>query len=203
MPSQGSVTQWIGAFKIGEAAAAQKLWDAYFQKLVLLARKRLGDAPRRAVDEEDLALSAFKSFFKGVARGRFPQLNDRTDLWRVLVRITACKVVDQINRDRRKKRRPKSGAAVKGESAFEALEGVGGIAQVVGDEPTPAFAAQVAEEYERLLNSLSNADHRQVAVWKLEGYSNEEIAAKLGCVVRSVERKLQLIRSVWESEGEK
>jgi RNA polymerase sigma factor (sigma-70 family) len=201
MSIDGSVTYWIGEIKIGDEAAAQKLWEAYFQKLVALARRRLGNTPRRTADEEDVALSAFKSFFKGVARGRFPQLSDRTDLWRLLVRITACKAVDQINRHRRKKRRPRNAARVQGESAFGALEGEGGIAQVVGDEPTPAFAAQVAEEYGQLLSALSNADHRQVAVWKLEGCSNEEIAAKLGCVVRSVERKLQLIRNVWAKDG--
>jgi DNA-directed RNA polymerase specialized sigma24 family protein len=197
MPTEGSVTHWIDAIKTGDAAAAQKLWEAYFQKLVGLARTRLGNTPRRAGDEEDVAVSAFNSFCQGVAHDRFPQLSDRDDLWRVLVRITACKAVDQINRDRRKKRRP-TGAALQGESAFAGLEG--GIAQVVGDEPTPAFAAQVAEEYERLLRSLDNAEYRQLAVWKLEGYSNEEIAVKLKCAVRSVERKLQLIRNVWASE---
>jgi DNA-directed RNA polymerase specialized sigma24 family protein len=203
MSSHGSVSQWIDEIKIGDDAAAQKLWEAYFQKLVGLARNRLGKTPRRAADEEDVALSAFNSFFQGVARGRFPQLNDRTDLWRVLVRITACKTVDQINHDRRRKRRPTGAAQVQGESAFEALGGEGGIAQVIGDEPTPAFAAQVAEEYRRRLNSLDNPDYRQVVEWKMEGYSNDEIADKLGCVVRSVKRKLQLIRSVWKSEGEK
>jgi DNA-directed RNA polymerase specialized sigma24 family protein len=196
MSSEGSVTCWIGAIKKGETAAAQKLWEIYFGKMVRLARNRLGNHPRWMADEEDVALSAFDSFCAGVAKGRFPQLNDRTDLWRLLVRITACKAVDQINHGRRKKRRPMD-AAIRGESAFANLEG--GIAEVVGDEPTPFFAAQVAEEYERLLSSLDNAEYRKVAVWKLEGYSNKDIAAKLGCVVRSVERKLQLIRNAWAS----
>jgi DNA-directed RNA polymerase specialized sigma24 family protein len=195
MPTEGSVTHWIDAIKYGDAAASQKLWEAYFEKLVGLARTRLGNTPRRVSDEEDVALSAFKSFFEGVAKGRFPQLNDRTDLWRVLVRITACKAVDQINHGRRKKRRP-TGAALQGESAFAGLEG--GIAQVVGDEPTPAFAAQVAEEYAWLLDRLDKPDLRLVAQWKLEGYTNAEIATRLACAERTVERKLDLIRKTWE-----
>jgi DNA-directed RNA polymerase specialized sigma24 family protein len=198
MSPEGSVTHWIGEIKIGAAAASQKLWEAYFQRLVGLARIRLGNTPRRAADEEDVALSAFNSFFEGVAKGRFPQLNDRNDLWRVLVRITACKAIDQITRNRRKKRRPRD-AAVRGESIFAGLEG--GIAQVVGDEPTPAFAAQVAEEYEQLLECLPNPNLRSVAVWKLEGYTDQEIADKLACTVRTVERKLQLIRCLWEKEA--
>jgi DNA-directed RNA polymerase specialized sigma24 family protein len=198
MSIDGSVTYWIGAIKTGDEAAAQRLWEAYFQKLVAMARNRLGNTPRRAADEEDVALSAFKSFFEGAAQGRFPQLNDRNDLWRVLVRITACKAIDQINRDRRKKRRPMD-AAVRGESVFMGVEG--GIARVVGDEPTPAFAAQVAEEYDQLLERLGESNLRSVAVWKLEGYTDQEIADKLGCTLRTAERKLSLIRSLWAKEA--
>jgi hypothetical protein len=83
MASGGSVTHWLGAIKNGEAAAAQKLWEAYYRRLVGLARQRLGETPRGAADEEDVALSALNSFVEGLAHGRFPQLNDRDDLWRL------------------------------------------------------------------------------------------------------------------------
>jgi DNA-directed RNA polymerase specialized sigma24 family protein len=65
---------------------------------------------------------------------------------------------------------------------------------ILSREPTPVFAAQVAEEYQRLLDGLGDDRLRAVAVWKMEGYTNEEIAAKLGRTLRSVERKLQVIR---------
>ena len=68
-------------------------------------------------------------------------------------------------------------------------------------EPTPAFAAQVAEEYGRLLERLDSPELRTVAMRKVEGYGNEEIAAELGCGLRTVERRLRLIRSIWEQEG--
>ena len=61
----------------GDRDGAQALWNVYFQRLVALARVRLRGTPRRAADEEDVALSAFDSFFRGVERGRFPQLGDR------------------------------------------------------------------------------------------------------------------------------
>src|SRR6516225_5263352 len=108
MSSGGSVTHWLGAIKNGEVDAAQQLWEAYFRRLVGLARQRLGQTPRGPADEEDVALSALTSFFEGIAKGRFPQLNDRDDLWRLLVHITARKAIDQINHERRKKRRPDS-----------------------------------------------------------------------------------------------
>ena len=96
MSSGGSVTRWVAALKAGDAAAAQPLWERYHRQLVALARRKLDASRRRAADEEDVVQSAFHSFFRGVARGRFPQLNDRDNLWRLLVVITARKAVDQL-----------------------------------------------------------------------------------------------------------
>src|SRR5260370_15515068 len=96
MSSGGSVTHWINMLKVGDAAGVQKLWEGYFSRLVGLARKKLREAPRRAADEEDVALSAFDSFCDGVARKRFTHLADRDDLWRILVTITAHKALQLV-----------------------------------------------------------------------------------------------------------
>src|SRR5262249_53685630 len=104
MLSPGSVTDWIGQLKAGDPAAAQKLWERYFQRLVGLARKKLQGTPRRAADEEDVALSAFASLCRRVAAGQFPQLRDREDLWHLLLVITARKALNQIRHERRQKR---------------------------------------------------------------------------------------------------
>ena len=203
MSSDGSVTVWIGALKAGDPAAAQPLWERYFRKLVRLARARFRDAPRRAADEEDVALSAFDSFCRGAAAGRFPQLRDRDNLWPLLVVITARKVIDARQHEARQKR---GGGKVRGDSAWvNAADGSdhdGGINLVIGDEPTPAFVAELAEEAQRLLDALGSEELRQVAVWKMEGYSNQEIAAKLGRVERAVERRLRIIRGVFQREME-
>src|SRR6516165_11600320 len=202
MSSGGSDTHWLGAIKNGEANAAQQLTEVFYRRLVGLARQRLGQTPRGAADEEDVAVSALNSFFEGIAKGRFPQLSDRDDLWRLLVHITARKAIDQINHERRKKRRPDSVVQVWGDAALDDSDAEAGLEQVVGNEPTPEFAAQFAEEYERRLRCLNSPELRSVAVWKMEGYSNAEIAQKLGCVERSVERKLRLIRNRWAREVE-
>src|SRR4051794_5357944 len=153
MSTEGSVTRWVTALKGGDAAAAQPLWERYHRQLVTLARQKLLSARRRAADEEDVVQSAFHSFFRGVAAGRFPQLEDRDNLWRLLVVITARKALDQLPRDHRKRR---GGGTVQGESGIYPGAGrdAAAIEQVVGDEPTPEFAAQVAEEYQRLLDLL-------------------------------------------------
>src|SRR5689334_22900261 len=104
MPAPGSVANWLVLLKEGDSAAAQALWERYFPRMVALARKRLQGARRREADEEDVALSAFDSFWRGAREGRFPHLTDRDDLWRLLVVITARKALDLLERQGRKKR---------------------------------------------------------------------------------------------------
>jgi DNA-directed RNA polymerase specialized sigma24 family protein len=198
----GSVTHYLGRLKAGDSAAAQQLWEGFFQRLVGLARTRLRAAPRRAADEEDVALSAFDSFCRGVEQGRFPRLNDRHDLWQLLVLLTARKA-SNLARDERRQRR--GGGKVQTASALAGGE-VGSaewpLGNLISREPDPEFAAQVAEQCRSLLERLGNPALQEVAIWKMEGHTNEEIAAKLNRSVATVERKLQLIRQIWGEAGE-
>ena len=198
-PSSGSVTHWLGLLKAGDSAAAQPLWQRYFRRLVGLARLKLQGAPRRAADEEDVALSAFASFCRAAEAGRFPRLGDRDDLWQVLVLLTARKALRLVKQDRRQKR---GGGRVLGEADLGAAgaDEEAGLEQVIGDEPTPAFAAQVADECRRLLEMLGDDQLRALAVARLEGYSTAELAARLGVAPRTVERKLHKIRQAWSRE---
>jgi RNA polymerase sigma factor (sigma-70 family) len=183
MSATDPVTLWIHQVKEGERTAVRQLLERYFGRLVQLARARLQGRPGLADDDEDVALSAFKSLCLGAERGRFPQLLDRDDLWRVLAVITVRKAIDVQRR-----RRP------------EQPLGAEDLEQLLGREPPPELAAEVSEEYRRLLDRLADPQLRAVALWKVEGYTNEEIAQRLGCVVRSVERKLQRIRILWEDD---
>jgi DNA-directed RNA polymerase specialized sigma24 family protein len=195
--SPNDITGWIGQLKGGDSAAAAKLWDAYFRRLVGLARKKLQTASRRVADEEDVALSAFASLCRGAREGRFPLLQDRDNLWHLLVILTARKAADLRRHQGRQKRG--GGAVPVGSAADDS--GPGTLEQVIGREPTPEFAAQVADECRRLLGLLWDDELRQVALWKMEGYTNEEITERLGCVPRTIERRLRLIRRFWEEEG--
>jgi DNA-directed RNA polymerase specialized sigma24 family protein len=200
MSSTGSVTQWIRRLQAGDRTAVQQLWQGYFQRLVRLARSKLQGIPRRAVDEEDVALSAFDSFCRAAEAGRFPQLLDRDDLWQLLVLLTVRKAANLVKHERRQKRGGGVPAAEDLRSGpGDSASGVEGLEQLVGREPTPAFAAQVAEACQRLLGQLPEP-LRSIAVWKMEGYTNAEIAAKLGCVTATIERRLRLIRAAWQKE---
>src|SRR5829696_1409471 len=104
MAPQGSVTGWLGRLQAGDSAAVQQLWERYFRRLVGLARQRLRGGPRRAADEEDVALSAFESFCRHAERGRFPGLLDRDGLWRLLVVLTTRKAAHLVRDEGRRKR---------------------------------------------------------------------------------------------------
>jgi DNA-directed RNA polymerase specialized sigma24 family protein len=194
---QGSVSQWIDLLRQGDAHAAQQLWERYFGGLVGVARTRLRSAPRRAADEEDVALSAFDSLCRGASKGRFPQLSDRNNLWHLLVVLTARKAAHLMRDETRQKR---GGPGPSAESPYPGLVETD-VEQLLGTEPSPQFAAQVAEECERLLNDLGSSELRQIAVWKMEGFTNEEIAAQLQCAPRTVERRLRMIRGIWDKES--
>lgn len=195
MSSEGSVTHWITELKAGNQQAAQKLWERYVEQLLARASFKLSRGHQRAADEEDVVQSAFANLFLGVREGRFPRLDDRHDLWQLLVLLTDRRVTDQLRRDGRR------GRMEVGESKLvtplDSQSDRAGLAQIAAHEPTPEFAARLAEDYERLLDSLGDETLRKVAVWKMEGYTNEEIADRLGCVTRTVERKLEMIRERW------
>jgi DNA-directed RNA polymerase specialized sigma24 family protein len=195
------VTLWLGRIKAGDQEAVQRLWERYFAQLVRLARARLPSGRRRVADEEDVALSALASFCRRAAEGRFPNLHDRNGLWPLLVAIAARKAGKVVRKERRHKR---GGGAVRGESALVPAgdhEGHGADwNEVLGREPTPDFACQVAEECRRLLSRLDRPELQQLALWKMDGFTNAEIAARLGCVSTTVERRLRLIRRLWEKE---
>ena len=197
---RGSVTRWIDALRAGDDEAAGQLWRRYFESLVRLARSKLRAQAKAAADEEDVALSAFDSFYAGMARGRYPDLADRDDLWRLLVTIAARKASDQNRWESRQKR---GGGRVVHTSALGTGTDPEGdhLAQIVGAEPSPEFSAIVAEECVRRLQGLPDESLRQVAVLKMEGYRNEEIADRLGCGLRTVARKLEVIRKAWQDEA--
>jgi len=200
MSGEQSVTVWLARLKTGQHdAATEKLWQLYFSRLVRLAHARLGGMPRREPDAEDVALSAFASFVQAVDAGRFPRLDDRDDLWQVLLMLTSRKAAKLVRRETSAKR---DSGQVQVLSALQGEGSQGGDrAQLPSGEPDPADAAAMAEECSRLLEMLGEPELRQVAVAKLEGYSNIEVAAQLGCSERTVERKLELIRQIWVEEG--
>jgi DNA-directed RNA polymerase specialized sigma24 family protein len=200
MSSTGSVTLWLRRLQAGDREAAQQLWERYVQPLVKLARARLRGTPRQAADEEDVALAAFDSFCRGAENGRFPRLNDCNDPWQVLVVLAGRKAADLRRHEGRAKRGGGRVLQHEAASADDSSADGDALAHIIGREPSPELAAQLAEGFRDRLAMLGSAELQSVALLKLEGYTFEEIAAQCGCVPRTVNRRIRLIRHIWEKE---
>jgi DNA-directed RNA polymerase specialized sigma24 family protein len=198
MVDGGSVSLWLDGVKRGENRATQELWDRYFHRLVGLASSRLPRNARRDADGEDVALSAFRSFCGRAARNGFQRLSDRDDLWRLLAVITLRKAIAVARRRSRLKR---GDGVVVGESALRDGPDAEGVARLLSRDPSPEVAAQMAEDYTRLMEALGDETLRAIARMKMEAYTSLEIAERLGVSARSIERKLRLIRDIWEEHA--
>ncbi|MCA8987916.1 MAG: HTH domain-containing protein [Planctomycetaceae bacterium] len=195
--SPGSVSLVLDALQQGDANAQAEIWNRYFQKLVPIARKKLGAANRRVVDEEDVALSVMNNFMNGAARGQFPQLEDRNNLWALLMVMTQRKVTDQVRHQFALKR---GNNDVRGESVvMNRGDGQAGVGWDVflGEDPTPQTLMAMDEQFASMMDVLGDDTLREIAKLKLESYSTEEIAEKLGVTSRTVKRKVALIREKW------
>ena len=187
----GSVTNWLRALQQGSDDAGYRLWNRYFHRMVAVARRKLGPVRGARADEEDVAISAFDSFCAGLRHGRFPLMQNRDDVWAMLIVITLRKAIDAIQHDARQKR----GGGRSRELNDEAV-----LQELLSREPCPASSTAMSEELDRLLAMLDDDDLRQLVVLKLEGHNNTESAELLGCARVTVQRMLKLIRQIWEQE---
>lgn len=193
METDGFVTFWFEAAQKGDEAAATHLWDWFYPKLVKLAQAQLDKSKRRVYDEEDVALSAFHGVYRDARGGRVPKNCNRNDIWGLLTTQLLRKIIDRRRADAAQKR---GGDEVRGDSAF--LEG--GIDLIASREPGPEFALELLDEANAVLARLSEP-LRQVALLKMDGLTNEEIAAEIGLTCRSVERKVERIRKQFTKDG--
>ena len=195
MDASETVTLWLKRLKQGDQEAANALWQRYFERVTALARIRLGTRHRKASDEEDVALSVFDTLCRGVRAGKYPRLTDRDSLWPLLVVLTIRRVCDRVQREDRQKR---GGGLVQAEAEIgAAADEPFRLDELLSHEPTPETAAIMDEECSRLFARLDE-DLRPVALGKLQGYTNQELAAQMNCGLRTIERRLDLIRRLWE-----
>ncbi len=189
-PLESSFPELLELLRADDERAVSALWEQYFKRMLFVARKKLGGAQRRVRDEEDIALSAFKSFCLGIRKGRFATRGEDCDLWPLLVTITINKTIDHLRRENRQKRSSEN------EVAAYATE-------LLSVEDAPELQMITDESFEKLLAALDatgDLDLKRLALLKLENCSSAELASELGCTVRTVQRKLKTIREIWQAE---
>lgn len=183
MNTDDSVNQMLNEVRNGDNDAINAIWDRCFPDLVRQAGRKLARKGVKIVDAEDVAISVFESFCRAAQNGRFPDLDDKNGLWRLLSTMTRRKVIDWM---RKQTSRPLPVESVQLEA----------ISQSTDD---PGIELMIAEETTRLISLLPDK-YRPVAYKKLEGCSNREIARSLEISEPTVERHLRFIRNVWAKE---
>jgi hypothetical protein len=178
--TENSVTSWIHAVRVGDEDSARQLWNRYFDRLMAIARSRMSTLPRATYDEEDAAISTFRVLCKRLQEGGYPELSDRNELWQLMLTVILRKIGHRAQ--------------------YESAEKRGSLASEFSrvDETLISCpdSSQIAMEYQLLLAKLDDCNLERVAVLKLEGFTNDEIAVKLNRTRRTVQRMLDLIREI-------
>ncbi len=179
--------EWIHGLRTGDTDAADEFWRSYGTQLMRLAEQNIAARLRRRVDPEDVVQSAFRTFLRRAERGQF-ELPDDDGLWRLLCAITLNKARQQARLHTRQKR------ALDQETYLDAESTEGGAAPS-STEPTPDEVAILVDLVERLLADTDDADERDIVTFRLQDFTNEEIARKVNCSERTVRRIVHRLRS--------
>jgi len=200
-PHDDELSVLLEGIRSGDEESQTKFWNLHFGRLVSLARRKMSNIRLRTHDEEDFAISAIDSFYHGLAKRRFDAIRTNNELWKLLTTIVVRKIAKQRKKHFSQKR---GGGQVRGESFFmgaSADDERTGIGNISGGGGSPYLEAEFLDTCEKLYALLEDETTRTVARLSMEGYSIDEITEHLGCVRRTVERKLKKIREKWAAEG--
>jgi DNA-directed RNA polymerase specialized sigma24 family protein len=195
-----SVTDWIESLKRGSDDASRKIWQRYVEQLVRAADRHLKDMPRRTVDGEDIAQEAFSGFFRGVQENRLSKLEDRDDLWQVLIALADRRAMDHMRRElgpQRGQGRTRGDSAME-QSGIPSASGTMGFDNLAGPAITPESSEALIRLIQQSFPELADEELQQIALDRTANYSIAEIARRHGIAPRSAERKLKLIRHIIE-----
>ena len=183
----------VDLWRQGDEEAARQIVHRYMDRLLMLARRRISQRLASRVDPEDIVQSVFRTFFVRLKDGRFV-FAEQDDLCKLLMRITLHKTLRQVAFHKAAKRDPTL-EAERGEHHQEQL------LALLGREPTPEAAVAFLDQLEHFLSQLQPLE-RQILELRMQGYTNEEIAAKLDLRYdRKIRRVLERVRDVAEKEG--
>ena len=192
MPSPPEENALVELWRQGDQDAARTIVDRYVDRLVTLARRRISQRLASRVDPEDIVQSAFRSFFARAKEGRFV-FAEQDDVSKLLVRITLHKTLRQVAFHKAAKRDP-SAETDQGEYHQESL-----LALLDG-EPMPEAEVVFLDHLEHFFSQL-RPQERQILEMRVQGFSNDEIAQKLGIYDRKIRRVIEHVRAVAEKEG--
>ena len=191
--SIGSISRAIALLQDQDEAAAELIWNRYFQRLCAHCEVLIYQRHQKHISPDEVASSAFFALFDGIKKHRFTEVRNRDELWQMLSLIAARKA---INRGIAQDRQRRGGGKVRGSSAFD-HQSIDNVADYLQRELDPQEYVELEELSEQLLGALTMDNLKTIAIWRMAGFSNDEMAKKLDCSTRTIERKLNLIREIW------
>jgi len=186
-----SVTMWVEHLRAGDPRAAGLLHDRYRAALLRSMRDRFPAAITATGDEDDLVQSVFCELWKSASAGKLNVVEDRQSFWWLLWTIARNKAVSRIRTTHAQKRGGQVVQFSQVENSQHDVEATVDLRSLPAD-----IVEEFVDQQERLFQLLEGAE-REVASYKLEGYDHPAIASKLGVTVRTVERKVAIIRGKW------
>lgn len=173
--------------------SAEEIWNKYFERLLRFATNQMRGMPKVASDEEDITLSVLKSVCLSIRDGRIKREQERDGLWTLLVVICKRKIANQHAYQRRAKRNVAKSQSIDNDANL--------LHDLRSNEIRPEMLVEFNERLEELFSQLEKDVLKKVALAKIQGFTNEEIAGNLGCSLSTVERKLRVIRGIWSHEN--
>lgn len=194
--SLGSISRAIASLEGQDEVAAELIWNRYFRRLCEYCDVLIYQRHQKHISADEIASSAFLALFDGIKNRRFEQVRNRDELWQMLTLIAARKA---INRGLAQDRQRRGGGKVRGSSAFD-HRSIDNVTDYLQRELDPQEYLELEELSEQLLGALTIENLKTIAIWRMAGFSNDEMAKKLNCSVRTIERKLNLIREIWSKQ---
>lgn len=190
-PDPGSISRCLHCLKAGDKTATDLLWHRFYPKLVRVANKKLVQNPDPAVGGEDIAQSSLRNVCQGVLDGRYPQLDNRDDFWKLLFVSMANRVCSHFRKCGSQKRK----ALLRDPS--EVIDD-----ELISQLNSQEAQAELADLIEYLLGKLDLQDPsgelRQIAMLYLDEHSASSIAKTLQRRKTNILHKIQWIRAIWE-----
>lgn len=178
----------ITGLRDGDNVVIHDFFDQYGELLHKLADQKLAPGVRRRIGPEDVVQSACRTFLRRAQAGEF--ILDNSDaLWRLLCAITLTKMREQTRFHLRHKRGMQREVAMNAPADASLAD-----FQPVAPGPTPSEEVEFADQFQLALSSL-NEEERSMVEWKLQDFTQEEIAVKLGCSDRTVRRVLKKVEA--------
>jgi RNA polymerase sigma factor (sigma-70 family) len=186
----GSITCLVPQLRDRNELAIEAIWRRYVRRVHGAARPVIAGLGPGLGDEQDVAQSAFRAFYEAAASDRLPPIGSRDELWRLLLTITRRKAINRLRREFRVRR---GGGA----RAVHDLDAVNGACDHAGLSVELVELQELVDELFEKLNATGDERLSEIARLRLEGCSNQEIADKLGCAARTIQRKLHILERLW------